>query len=88
MSLVTRVVGRTYFDSAASSEVARHEHRTQREARAKASHEEIGSRGRFAAYEEAAYKRSLGLVKAILEKQQAKAKEVSLRREEFKTLLH
>ncbi|OJT02928.1 Farnesyl pyrophosphate synthase [Trametes pubescens] len=57
------------------------------EARVKALYEELGIRARFAAYEEAAYKRIVALIETIPEKPQAKAGEVVLRREVFKVFL-
>ncbi|KAL1937289.1 hypothetical protein VTO73DRAFT_13853 [Trametes versicolor] len=57
------------------------------EARVKALYEELGIRARFAAYEEAAYKRIVNLIETIPEKPQAKAGEVVLRREVFKVFL-
>ncbi|EIW53149.1 farnesyl-diphosphate synthase [Trametes versicolor FP-101664 SS1] len=57
------------------------------EARVKALYEELGIRARFAAYEEAAYKRIVSLIETIPEKPQAKAGEVVLRREVFKVFL-
>ncbi len=57
------------------------------EARVKALYEELGIRARFAAYEEAAYKRIVTLIETIPEKPQAKAGEVVLRREVFKVFL-
>lgn len=53
----------------------------------KALYEELGIPARFAAYEEAAYKRIVSLIETIPEKPQAKAGEVVLRRKVFKVFL-
>ena len=58
-----------------------------KEARIKALYEELGIREKYSAYEEAAYKRIMGLIETIPENPQPKAGEVVLKREVFKAFL-
>ncbi|KAI0665769.1 farnesyl-diphosphate synthase [Trametes maxima] len=59
----------------------------QAEARVKALYEELGIRDKYAAYEEGAYKRILGLIETIPEAPSAPADQVTLKREVFKVFL-
>ncbi|KAH9830737.1 farnesyl-diphosphate synthase [Rhodofomes roseus] len=59
----------------------------QAEARVKALYEEMGIRGIYEEYEEAAYKRIMGLIETIPETPVAKPGEVVLKREVFKSFL-
>ena len=57
------------------------------EKRIKALYEEMGIRKKYEEYEEAAYKRIMGLIETIPENTTAKPGEVTLKREVFKSFL-
>ncbi|CDO76691.1 hypothetical protein BN946_scf184852.g3, partial [Trametes cinnabarina] len=57
------------------------------EARVKALYEELGLREKYAAYEEDAYRRIVGLIETIPEHPQAEPGQVTLKREVFKAFL-
>ncbi|KAI0686545.1 farnesyl-diphosphate synthase [Earliella scabrosa] len=57
------------------------------EARVKALYEEMGIRKKYEEYEEAAYKRIMGLIETIPEKPNAREGEIVLKREVFKAFL-
>ncbi|KAI0757512.1 farnesyl-diphosphate synthase [Daedaleopsis nitida] len=59
----------------------------QAEARIKALYEEMGIRQKYEEYEEAAYKRIMGLIQTIPENASAPAGQVTLKREVFKVFL-